>query len=102
MPAPTLTEKHKKHLRGLGHALKVIVAVGDKGLTPTVIAELDGALTAHELVKVRVRLAERSERDAALEQLAGQTGAALVSRIGHVGLYFRPRKEASRIVLPGA
>jgi RNA-binding protein len=95
-----LNEKQKKHLRRLGHALHPLVAVGQAGLTAAVVAELDRALTDHELVKARVRLGERAARDAALAALAAGTAATLVQRIGNVGLYFRPRAPLSRIVLP--
>ena len=67
----------------------------------SVVAELDRALTDHELVKVKVRVGERAERDEAFNALSERTASQLVSRIGHVGLYFRPRAKASRIVLPG-
>ena len=95
-----LNERQKKHLRGLGHALHPLVGIGQHGLTDGVVAELDRALTDHELVKVRVRAADRDERDVAFASLAERTHSALVARVGHVGLYFRPRSRASKIVLP--
>ncbi len=102
MNTPTgLNERQKKHLRGLGHALHPLVSLGQHGLTDSVVAELDRALTDHELVKVKVRVGERAERDEAFNALSERTASQLVSRIGHVGLYFRPRAKASRIVLPG-
>lgn len=102
MTSPTeLNERQKKHLRGLGHALHPLVQLGQQGLTDAVVAELERALTDHELVKVRVRAADRPARDEAFEALAARTASSLVARIGHVGLYFRPRPKASRIVLPG-
>ena len=82
-----LNERQKKHLRGLGHALHPLVGIGQHGLTDGVVAELDRALTDHELVKVRVRAADRDERDVAFASLAERTHSALVARVGHVGLY---------------
>ena len=96
-----LSERQKKHLRGLGHALHPLVSLGQQGLTDAVIAELDRALTDHELVKVRVRADDRAARDDAFHALSERTASELVARIGHVGLYFRARPKASRIVLPG-
>ncbi|MCZ8131621.1 MAG: YhbY family RNA-binding protein [Steroidobacteraceae bacterium] len=95
-----LTEKQKKHLRKLGHPLNPVVMLGNAGLTDAVVAELDRALTDHELVKVRARVGERDARDEALGTLATRTGSQLVQRIGNVGLFFRPRPKVSRIVLP--
>jgi RNA-binding protein len=65
-----------------------------------VTRELDGALTAHELVKVRARVGDREERDAIFASLAEQTGSTLVQRIGNVGVFYRPHKERPRIILP--
>ena len=62
--------------------------------------ELDTALTAHELVKVRARVGDREERDRMLDELAIQTRSELVQRIGNVGVFFRAKPEKSRIVLP--
>jgi RNA-binding protein len=95
-----LSEKQKKHLRGLAHAREPIVLIGQAGLTPAVVKELDLALTAHELVKVRARVGDRHERDAVLASLAQQTGSALVQRIGNVGVLYRPHGERPRIILP--
>jgi RNA-binding protein len=91
-----LTEKQKKYLRGLAHAREPIVMVG---ISPAVTAELDSALEAHELVKVRVRVGDR-DRDAILEDLRTQTNSVLVQRIGNVGVLYRTHKDRPRITLP--
>lgn len=96
-----LTETQKKHLRRLGHDRKPIVLAGRSGLGAALVAELDRALTDHELVKVRVRAADRGERDALLGELASATGAELVQRIGHVALFYRANPEKPGILLPG-
>ena len=95
-----LKERQKKHLRRLGHALHPLVMLGNAGLSDGVAAELERALTDHELVKVRARLVDRAARDEALATLAARTQSALIQRIGNVGLYFRPNPTLSRIVLP--
>jgi RNA-binding protein len=96
----TLTEKQKKHLRGLAHARDPIVMIGQSGLSPAVVKELDIALGAHELVKVRVRVGDREERDTILNELVKQTTSALVQRIGNVGVFYRPHKDKPKIMLP--
>ncbi|HEV7359232.1 MAG TPA: ribosome assembly RNA-binding protein YhbY [Steroidobacteraceae bacterium] len=96
----TLTEKQKKHLRRLGHPLSPIVMLGNAGLTPGVVKELERALTDHELVKVSARVGDRSERDAALETLAKQTSSEIVQRIGNVGLFYRRSTALPKILLP--
>lgn len=96
-----LSEKQRKHLRGLAHGRDPIVLIGQSGLSAGVIRELDTALSAHELVKVRARVGDRQERDGILDQLAAKTGSALVQRIGNVGVFYRPHPERPKIILPG-
>jgi RNA-binding protein len=95
-----LSEKQKKHLRRLGHALHPIVTLGQAGLTDAVVREMNVALDDHELVKVRARSEDRNARGALLDQLAARTGSRLVQRIGNVGLLYRADKKLPRIVLP--
>ena len=59
-----LTEPQRKHLRRLGHDRDPVVLVGQGGISPNLIAELDRALKDHELVKVRARVGDRATRDA--------------------------------------
>lgn len=95
-----LTEKQKKHLRRLAHPMNPIVMLGNAGLTDAVVAELDRALTDHELVKVSARVGERAARNEALALLASRTLSELVQRVGHVGVFYRPRKELPKILIP--
>ena len=95
-----LTEKQKKHLRGLGHPLHPIVTLGQQGLTDAVVQEMERALTDHELVKVRARAGDRDVRDEMLDSLAARTSSQLVQRIGNVGLFYRPDSKLPKIVLP--
>src|SRR5690606_34748412 len=95
-----LTERQKKYLRGLAHGRDPIVLIGQAGASPAVANELDSALAAHELVKVKARVGDRELRDELLEQLAVQTNSSLVQRIGNVGVFYRPKKDKARIILP--
>jgi RNA-binding protein len=96
-----LTEKQRRHLKGLAHPLKPIILIGNAGLTDAVVAETTRALADHELIKVRLPGQDREERDAALKSLAERTRSAFVARIGHIAVLFRPREKVSRFVLPG-
>jgi RNA-binding protein len=95
-----LSEKQKKHLRRLAHPLSPIVMLGNAGLTQGVVQELDRALSDHELVKVSARVGERTVRDAALDDLAKQTSAEIVQRIGNVGVFYRRSIALPKILLP--
>jgi len=95
-----LSEKQKKHLRRLAHPLNPIVMLGNAGLTDGVVNELNRALDDHELVKVSARIGDRDARNEALTALANRTSAALVQRIGHVGIFYRRRQELPKILIP--
>ena len=96
-----LSEKQRKYLRGLAHGRDPIVMIGNGGLTPAITSELEIALAAHELVKVRARVGDREQRDTVLDQLATDTTSALIQRIGNVGVFYRASKDKPRIILPG-
>ena len=100
--AMELTERQRKYLRGLGHALNPVLLIGQHGVTPAVIAEAGRALHDHELIKVKFRGAERGDRDEGLAQLATATDSVLVQRIGHTGLYYKRRNDRPGIVIPDA
>ena len=95
-----LSDAQRKYLRRLGHELNPVVLIGQSGLGPNLVAEMDGALSHHELVKVRARVGERKTRDAVLAELATATRSEIVQRIGHVALFYRANPEKSTILLP--
>lgn len=96
-----LSEKQRRHLKGLAHPLKAVILMGNSGLTDAVVAETERALTDHELIKVRLPGQDRNERDAALALLAERTASTMVTRIGHVAVLYRPHPRLPRILLPG-
>jgi RNA-binding protein len=95
-----LSERARRHLRGLAHALKPVIRLGNAGLTPAVTAETARALHDHELIKVKAPGGDRLARDALFTGLAAATGSALVHRIGNVAVLYRARPEGARILLP--
>jgi RNA-binding protein len=95
-----LNESQKKYLRGLGHALKPLIMVGDAGLSESLLVEFESTLAHHELIKVRVRAGDRKARDAIIEEMCGKSGAALVQRVGNMALLYRENPEKKKIVLP--
>jgi RNA-binding protein len=95
-----LTEAQQKFLRGRGHSLKPLIMIGNAGLSDAVFAEFDSTITHHELIKVKVRGADRDTRDAIFADLCERGEATLVQRIGNVALLYRPNPEQNRILLP--
>ena len=88
---PTLTTRERTHLKARAHALEPVVAVGHAGVTPEVVAEVERALTAHELIKVRIAGADRHDRVTQGDSLAAASDAAVVHRVGKVLILWRPR-----------
>ena len=97
-----LTNAQVRFLRGQAHDLKAMLQVGGKGVTDALVAEVDLALEHHELIKVKVAADDREVRDGMIAELAGRCAAALVQRIGHTAVLYRPSKDKRQIVLPRA
>ncbi|MEG8131884.1 ribosome assembly RNA-binding protein YhbY [Xanthomonas hortorum] len=95
-----LTSAQNRFLRGQAHDLKALLQTGGKGVTPAVLAELEEVLERPELIKVKVASEDREARDAMIADITQKTGSALVQRIGHVAILYRPSKEKRQIVLP--
>lgn len=88
-----MNEREKKRLRGLGHPLKAVVLIGSAGLTDAVGHEIESALTAHELIKVKVRVGDREARDTTIKEICTNSGAELIQRVGHTALLYRPQPD---------
>jgi RNA-binding protein len=95
-----LTEKQRRHLRGLAHPLKPLVTVGNAGLTDGVVSETHRALQDHELIKVRVSGKDRADRDALILTLGERSASAVVTRIGHIAVLYKARPKLPRVLIP--
>ena len=102
LTAISLTAAQTRFLRGQAHGLKAMLQVGGKGVTPALVAEVGQALEDHELIKVKVAAEDREARAALIDELVDAAGAALVQRIGHTAVLYRPSKDKRQIILPRA
>jgi len=91
----SLTSRERSHLKARAHALEPFVQVGHAGLTDQVATEIDRALTAHELIKIRVEAADRHTRGELCEAIVVRADAAEVQRVGKVLVLWRPKPEAT-------
>lgn len=82
-----------KQLRAIGHKLKPVVTIAGNGLSETVIAEVDRALTDHELIKIKVTVGSREARKAVTAELCETSGAELVQSIGNIIVVLRRTKN---------
>jgi len=90
-----LSSRQRSHLRSLAHGLDPVVFVGHAGVTAAVVREIDDALAARELIKVKL-VGDRNERAESAESVATRTGAALAGLIGRVAILYRPSPEPER------
>lgn len=84
-----LTSSERKALKARAHKLEPVVHIGAKGLTDEVVAEIERALHAHELIKVRAGSLQRDERDVVLQQILGRTGSEPVQQVGKIFVLYR-------------
>jgi RNA-binding protein len=79
----------RKALKARAHKLDPVVQIGSKGVTEEVLAEIDRALKAHGLIKVRAGSLDRDQRDRALVSIIEKTKAEQVQQVGKVFVLFR-------------
>jgi len=99
----TLTSFQAKYLRGLAHRLKPVVLIGQKGITPSLLAFIHEALNTHELIKIKfLDSKDRRMKAVRLAEVERQTGSCLAGQIGHSAILYRPNpdQEKRKIVLP--
>ena len=84
-----LSPAERKELKARAHDLNPVVMIGAKGLTDEVVKEIDLALKAHELIKIRAPSLDRNAREVAFQALCERTGAEGVQHIGKVFVIYR-------------
>jgi len=101
MTAIQLTPAQRKEKRADAHHLDPVVMIGGDGLTPAVQKEVDAALNAHGLIKVRVFSDERATREAIFTTLADELGAAPIQHIGKLLVLWRPMPPKEKVEREG-
>ncbi len=92
-----LKGSQKKYLRGLAHNLNPSAFIGQKGLTKALIEEIDNALEAAELIKVKFNdFKDKENKNSLNSKILKATHAHIVGVIGHVSILYRPCKEPEK------
>ena len=94
-----LTNKQKQYLKSQAHSLKPVVLLGQNGLTEGVLAEIDIALNAHELIKVRIPTQDRELKAKIIAAIVKNTQAVNVQHVGHMLTLYRATDD-KKIQLP--
>jgi RNA-binding protein len=91
-----LTPAERSVLRSDAHGLNPVVIVGEAGLTPSVLKEIDASLNSHGLIKVRVFGDDRDARVEMYETICDKLDAAPIQHIGKLLVLYRPVKEEAK------
>jgi putative YhbY family RNA-binding protein len=91
-----LTPAERSELRTEAHGLNPVVMIGEAGLTPSVLKEIDSSLNAHGLIKIRVFGDDREARVAMYETICVQMDAVPIQHIGKLLVIYRPKKEQAK------
>jgi RNA-binding protein len=95
-----LTGKQRHHLRALAHHLNPVVQIGHEGVTGAIIAQIEGALAAHELIKVRLGTECPMTRDEVAEAIVLGTKSEIAQTIGRVIVAYRRRPQKPKVEIP--
>jgi len=94
-----LNSKAIAYLRRLAHTLNPVVRIGNKGLTSSVIQEIDHSLKAHELIKIKIQNDEKSVRESMLNKICEVLQTTAIHHIGFQIIVYRAASDP-KIVLP--
>jgi RNA-binding protein len=98
MPQIDLTPAERREHRANAHHLDPVVMIGGDGLTPAVQNEIDSALNAHGLIKVRVFGDDRAAREQVYQTLCDELNAAPIQHIGKLLVLWRPIPEKEKAI----
>lgn len=89
----SICNSDKKKFRTIGHNLKPVVMIAQKGLTDNIKEEIDRALTDHELIKVKLLTSTRDAKKKLSDEICAEFNAECIQSIGHVILIYRAAKK---------
>lgn len=95
-----LTGKQRAYLRGLANTIEPVFLIGKGGLNDNMLADIDAALEARELIKVKILNNSMEDPREASIWVAEKTGADVVQVIGGNFVLYRQSEEKPTIVLP--
>ena len=98
MPQIQLNPTQRREHRANAHHLEPVVLIGGDGLTAAVQKEVDAALNAHGLIKVRIFSDDRAAREQMYQTLTEELSAAPVQHIGKLVILWRPQPEKERAI----
>ena len=98
----TLSVSQRRDLKARAHALNPVVIIGNAGLTPAVLDEIERSLKSHDLMKIRVMNDDREAREAMLQEICETLKAGPVQHIGKVLVVYTARWKSQSPKRPNA
>ena len=89
-----MTSKERAKFRAAANGLEPVFQIGKGGLSDALIAQVEDALDARELIKIKALLETIPQSPKALaEAIAARTGAEVIQVIGGVIVLYRENPE---------
>lgn len=85
----------RTYLRGLAHHLKPVVYLGKQGITDSLIENVNQALDAHELIKLKFT-SFKEQRKTLAQEIEEHTQSEMVGLVGNIAIYYREQPDADK------
>ncbi len=92
-----LSTQQKKKLRSIAHGLSPIVTIGQHGIKETIHIEIDKALDYHQLLKVKIAVGDKEERESLIELISKQHNATTIQSAGNMAVFYKRNRDKEDI-----
>ncbi len=86
-----------KTLKSRAHNLKPVIWLGQQGLTDAVLNEIDIALNAHELIKVKIPGDDREARKQLILAIQEKMQTELIQLVGKIVTFYRKKNDVPTV-----
>lgn len=95
-----LTGRQRSYLKSIANGLDPIIQIGKNGISENLIKQIDDALEAREIIKVKILNNSLLETKETANEIAKLTNSEFVQSIGNKFVLYRESKESKKIELP--
>ena len=91
-----ISQLEKKALKATGHNLKPVITIGMNGLSESLLLEFEKTIDHHELIKIRIRISDKSSRKELIEELCNKSKSQIISAVGSTAVVFRKNPKSQK------
>lgn len=95
-----LTGRQRSYLKSIANGLDPIIQIGKNGISENLIKQIDDALEAREIIKVKILNNSLLETKETANEIARLTNSEFVQSIGNKFVLYRESKDNKKIELP--